>query len=108
MAQVKNPLLQQLLSPAPAASAASITDSQLQQLIQSLIDVKRTLIERFITLLEAVETHLAAPDRPSLQGETEEILRLIIQGAQKSIEALIAQLETLQTEIIDSFFPTQP
>lgn len=108
MAQARNQPSQRASLTAPSTSVAAISDEPLQQLIIRLIDAHESLIQRWITVIEAIEGHLAAPDPPPLQGETEELLRLIIQIAQKSIEALNALLAALQTAIIQSFFPAQP
>lgn len=99
-------LLQTLISPtAPVTSQP--TNSQVQQLIQALLDVHASLINRFAALLEKIESDLTEIDPSQLQGEIEELLRSIIQAAEKSIEKLLTLLEQLQTRIIESFFPAQ-
>jgi hypothetical protein len=42
-----------------------------------------------------------------LQGEIEELLRLILASTDKSIETLLSLQQQLQTRIIESYFPAQ-
>jgi hypothetical protein len=76
-------------------------------MILAMLEANVNLITQFLGFLEKVEGDLVSAAPGSLQGETEELLRILIQGAQKSIEALLAMHQSLQTEIIESFFPAQ-
>lgn len=76
------------------------------EIIIRLIEFNQSNLDRFVSLLERIESHLIEGD-PNLQGQVEEILRQIIQIAQDSIEAILSLQEQLQTAIIESFFPAQ-
>lgn len=78
----------------------------IEELIQSLINLNQSLLERFIDLLRQLQTHLTEGS-PELQGQVEELLRLIIQIVQKSIESILKLQEQLQQSIVESFFPAQ-
>ena len=76
--------------------------------VEALLDLNRTLLDRFVILLESLEANLtgeASPDQ--LQGEIEELLRLIISAVEKAIDRLLALQHELQSSIIESFFPAQ-
>lgn len=76
------------------------------EIIIKLIEFNQSNLDRFVILLERIESHLIEGS-PNLQGEVEELLRLIIQIAQNAIEAILSLQEQLQTAIIESYFPAQ-
>lgn len=78
-----------------------------EEIIQQLISVNSGLIKKFESFLEELEKDLTDASQGELQGEIEELLRLMIQTVQKTIEKLLALQEQLQTAIIESFFPAQ-
>jgi hypothetical protein len=80
---------------------------QINEIIQALIDFNTTMLERFISLLEQIESDLTTTENVQLQGEIEELLRLIMQSADKAITTLLAFQQELQASIIESYFPAQ-
>jgi hypothetical protein len=80
---------------------------QINEIIQALIDFNTTMLERFISLLEQIESDLTTTENVQLQGEIEELLRVIIQICDKAITTLLAFQQELQASIIESYFPAQ-
>ena len=76
-------------------------------IIQALINFNSTMLSRFIGLLEKIEADLLSAGNSRLQGEAEELLRMILDTASKSIDSLLALQQQLQTRIIESYFPAQ-
>ncbi len=76
-------------------------------IIDTLIDFNQTTIDRLVSLMESIKSDVtgAAPD--ALQGESEEILRIILEGVAKTIETVMSLQEELQTRIVESYFPAQ-
>lgn len=83
-------------------SEVSISDT-----LDAFINFNSSMLDRFIGLLEKIETDLIANPPEQLQGEVEEILRTILQSADKAIETLISFQEYLQTRFVESYFPAQ-
>jgi len=79
----------------------------INEIIQALIDFNTTMLERFISLLEQIESDLTTTENVQLQGEIEELLRLILQISDKAIGTLLTFQQELQVNIIESFFPAQ-
>jgi hypothetical protein len=65
------------------------------------------MLNRFIDLLAKIEADLIGLTNNQLQGEIEELLRLILASTDKSIETLLSLQQQLQTRIIESYFPAQ-
>jgi hypothetical protein len=91
---------------------AKMANSILEQIpindiIQDLIDFNTTMIERFVSLLEQIESDLTTTGNVQLQGEIEELLRVIMQTADKAIGTLLTFQQELQASIIESYFPAQ-
>lgn len=86
---------------------AVMIDESVQALIQSLIDFNSSTLNRGFQLMEKIEADLSDAAGGQLQGETEELLRMILETAGKSIETLLAMQEELQKEVIESYFPAQ-
>jgi hypothetical protein len=80
---------------------------QINEIIQALIDFNTTMLERFISLLEQIESDLTTTENVQLQGEIEELLRIILQISDKAIGTLLTFQQELQVNIIESFFPAQ-
>ena len=79
----------------------------INEIIQALIDFNTTMLERFISLLEQIESDLTTTENVQLQGEIEELLRIILQISDKAIGTLLTFQQELQVNIIESFFPAQ-
>jgi len=79
----------------------------INDIIQDLIDFNTTMIERFVSLLEQIESDLTTTGNVQLQGEIEELLRVIMQTADKAIGTLLTFQQELQASIIESYFPAQ-
>jgi hypothetical protein len=77
------------------------------ELIKDLLEVNTTNLTRFTNLLEKLEGDLLAVASSAIQGEIEELLRIILTICNNSIVTLLALQQTLQTRIIESFFPAQ-
>jgi hypothetical protein len=97
---------------ATMAKAASTTSEisvqvSVNEMIHALINFNSTMLNSFIDLLEKIETDLIALGSNQLQGEIEELLRLILASTDKSIETLLSLQQQLQTRIIESYFPAQ-
>lgn len=76
-------------------------------LIDTLIDFNQTTIDRLIGLMESIKSDVAGTASDFLQGEGEELLRIILDGVIKTIETIMSIQEELQTRIVESFFPAQ-
>jgi hypothetical protein len=76
-------------------------------MILALINFNATMLNRFIDLLAKIEADLIGLTNNQLQGEIEELLRLILASTDKSIETLLSLQQQLQTRIIESYFPAQ-
>lgn len=74
---------------------------------KTLIGTNATMLDSFVSLLNKVESDLMAVSERNLQGETEEILREILQMAGNAIEQVIVIQEQLQTRFVESYFPAQ-
>lgn len=83
------------------------TDISLEQLIESLINLNKSTLNKLIALVEKLESDLMNLEGGSLQGEMEELLRMILDGITKTMESVLSIQEELQTRIIESFFPAQ-
>jgi hypothetical protein len=94
---------------AKEASTTSATASQVSvsEMIGALINFNSTMLNRFIELLEKIEADLIGLGNAQLQGETEELLRMILESVNKSIDTLLSLQQQLQTRIIESYFPAQ-
>jgi hypothetical protein len=94
---------------AKAASTTSETSVQVSvnEMILALINFNTTMLNRFIDLLAKIEADLIGLTNNQLQGEIEELLRLILASTDKSIETLLSLQQQLQTRIIESYFPAQ-
>jgi len=94
---------------AKAASTTSEISAQVSvnEMIHALINFNSTMLNSFIDLLEKIETDLIGLSNNQLQGEIEELLRLILATTDKSIETLLSLQQQLQTRIIESYFPAQ-
>jgi hypothetical protein len=94
---------------AKAASTTSETSVQVSvnEMILALINFNATMLNRFIDLLAKIEADLIGLTNNQLQGEIEELLRLILASTDKSIETLLSLQQQLQTRIIESYFPAQ-
>jgi len=87
--------------------ATNASDVSISELISTLIDFNRSILNRVIGLLEKLEADLMGSDSARLQGETEELLRLILDVCGKAVDTLLAMQQTLQTRIVESYFPAQ-
>ena len=94
---------------AKAASTTSAISDQVSvnEMIHALINFNSTMLNSFIDLLAKIEADLISVGNAQLQGETEELLRLILESVNKAIETLLSLHQQLQTRIIESYFPAQ-
>ncbi|MBB3060135.1 MULTISPECIES: hypothetical protein [Microbulbifer] len=83
-------------------SEVSVSDT-----IDALINFNSSMLDRFVSLMEKIENDLITAGSGQLQGEVEELLRSILQTADKAIETLLSFQENLQTRFIESYFPAQ-
>lgn len=84
------------------------TDIAIGDVINQLIDVNTGLPDRLIGMEQKLEGDLFAnAGSGALQGETEELLRMILESADKALETMLSLQEQLQTRIIESYFPAQ-
>lgn len=79
----------------------------LNEIIQALIGFTTSMLDRFTSLLEKLETDLTTMDSIQLQGEMEELLRMIIQTSDKAIAKLLELQQELQASFIESYFLAQ-
>lgn len=94
----------------PEAPLAATTETvSLKDLVDLLVQTNKSLLGRFITLVETLESDLInATSSGQLQGETEELLRIIISNSGNSISALLTMQQNLQLQIVERFFPAVP
>lgn len=76
-------------------------------IIDTLIDFNQTSIDRLLGLMESLKSEVIGSGPDALQGESEELLRTILDGVIKTIETIMSLQEELQTRIVESFFPAQ-
>lgn len=93
-------------NPASDVPAAATDDVSLSALVDLLVSTNKTLLGRFITLVEQIESDLInAATSSTLQGETEELLRILISRAGTSIGTMLTMQSNLQLQIVERFFP---
>ena len=84
------------------------TEINLDELINTLIDVNKSMLDRFVGLVEKLQSNLFdATTAGQLQGETEELLRTILATSSNSIGSVLTLQQQLQLNIVESFFPVQ-
>jgi hypothetical protein len=82
-------------------------DLSLTKLIDKLLAFNTDTLGVFTSLLQKMEGDLLTTTPAQLQGEGEEILRVILDATDKSMTTVLALQQNLQTKIIESFFPAQ-
>lgn len=82
-------------------------DVSVNDVIENLLNFNRTGIQRYTDLIEKIETDLTYAFEGGLQGETEEFLKMILDGIIKMMESLVSLQEDLQASLIESYFPAQ-
>lgn len=78
-----------------------------EEVTNTFINTNAAMLNSFVSLVNKVESDLMSISNESLQGETEEILREILQMSGNAIEKIISLQELLQVRFVESYFPAQ-
>lgn len=78
-----------------------------EDVTNTFINTNAAMLDSFVSLVNKVESDLMSISNDSLQGETEEILREILQMSGNAIGQIISLQELLQVRFVESYFPAQ-
>lgn len=83
------------------------SSENLSDVTNTFINTNAAMLDSFVSLVNKVESDLMSISNGSLQGETEEILREILQMSGNAIGQIISLQELLQVRFVESYFPAQ-
>ena len=78
-----------------------------EEVTNAFINTNAAMLNSFVSLVNKVESDLMSISNESLQGETEEILREILQMSGNAVGQIISLQELLQIRFVESYFPAQ-
>lgn len=87
--------------------ATSSENLSVEDVTNTFINTNAAMLDSFVSLVNKVESDLMSISNESLQGETEEILREILQMSNDAIKQIIPLQEMLQVRFVESYFPAQ-